>query len=77
MLRRFLRAYDMKQERSVKELPFLVLSSSRLHGERTKAMQAGRTYFEDLATPFVGHGVTTTSTACVIALVSHVPLAAV
>ena len=54
LLRRFRRACNTKQERGGKELPFLVLSSSRLHGERTKAMQAGRTYFEDLATPFVG-----------------------
>ena len=77
LLRRFRRACNTKQERGGKELSFLVLSSSRPHGERTKAMQAGRTYLEDPATPFVGHGVTTTSTACVIALVSHVPLAAV
>ena len=77
LLRRFRRACNTKQERGGKELSFLVLSSSRPHGERTKAMQAGRTYFEDPATPFVWHGVTTTSTACVIAPVSHVPLAAV
>ena len=73
LLRRFRRACNTKQERGGKELSFLVLSSSRLHGERTKAMQAGRTYFEDLATSFVGHGVTTTSTACVIAPVSQLP----
>ena len=73
LLRRFRRACNMKQERGGKELSFLVLSSPRLHGERTKAMQAGRTYFEALATPFVCHGVTTTRTACVDALVSHVP----
>ena len=73
MLRRFHRACNMKQERRGKELPFLVLSSSRLLGERTKAKQAGRAYFETLATPFVGHGVTTTSTACVVAEVSQLP----
>ena len=73
LLRRFHRACNTKQERGGKELSFLVLSSSRPHGERTKAMQAGRTYFEALATPFVGHGVTTTSTACVVALVSQLP----
>ena len=73
LLRRFRRACNTKQERGGKELSFLVLSSSRPHGERTKAMQAGRTYFEALATPFVGHGVTTTSTVCVVAPVIQVP----
>ena len=73
LLRRFRRACNTKQERGGKELSFLVLSSSRPHGERTKAMQAGRAYFEDPSTTFVGHGVTTTSTACVVAPVSQLP----
>lgn len=60
LLRRFRRACNTKQERGGKELSFLVLSSSRLHGERTKAMQAGRTYSEALASEVVSHGSTFT-----------------